>query len=304
MSIAAPLTERQMTALRKLQQAHAAPSICTVLPLTRGDTHPPLFCVHPASGSGGCYQNLAHKLRCDRTIFALETAPLMDVNGLEPSIEDRAAAYVSTLRSVQSSGPYQITGYSMGSTIAFEIARQLRAAGHEIAFLGLIDGASPSMSRLTQDRDTALIVAGLARDCARAAGIELGLRHDELKRLRPAEVFDKIRLTLEAHQIYRPEMDPAMLQRFVNGMNARLRAIYDYYPQPYAGPAVFFRSSMREEESARAWADAGVDLSQRCKGWSSLFSGPFEIVEVDAFHSTLLDADAGKLASAMKPFLT
>jgi thioesterase domain-containing protein len=36
-------------------------------------------------------------------------------------------------------GPYRLAGYSSGGIVAFEMARQLRARGHAVAFLGIFD---------------------------------------------------------------------------------------------------------------------------------------------------------------------
>ena len=43
----------------------------------------------------------------------------------------------------QSKGPFNIGGLCIGSVLAYEIACQLRAAGHEVALLVLLDAPSP-----------------------------------------------------------------------------------------------------------------------------------------------------------------
>lgn len=45
------------------------------------------------------------------------------------------------MKSIQSSGPYYILGYSFGAAIAFEIARLLEVGGDKVAHMVLLDGS-------------------------------------------------------------------------------------------------------------------------------------------------------------------
>lgn len=47
--------------------------------------------------------------------------------------------YATQIRQVQPHGPYAIAGYSLGSTLAFEVAKVLEAQGEEVKFLASID---------------------------------------------------------------------------------------------------------------------------------------------------------------------
>jgi amino acid adenylation domain-containing protein len=59
-------------------------------------------------------------------------------------VEDLAAGVLSVIREVQASGPYHLCGHSLGGVIAYELARQLRAAGEEVAYLGIVDAMAPA----------------------------------------------------------------------------------------------------------------------------------------------------------------
>ena len=50
-----------------------------------------------------------------------------------------AAYYLEEMRKIQPHGPYLLGGYSFGGVAAYEIARNLRAAGEEVALLMLFD---------------------------------------------------------------------------------------------------------------------------------------------------------------------
>ena len=50
-----------------------------------------------------------------------------------------AKLYLKRCESVQPHGPYAIVGACFGATVAYEMTRQLLAAGEEVGFLGLLD---------------------------------------------------------------------------------------------------------------------------------------------------------------------
>ena len=56
--------------------------------------------------------------------------------------EDMASHYVAGMRKVQPHGPYYLGGYSFGGKIAVYMARQLKAAGEEVALLAIMDSYS------------------------------------------------------------------------------------------------------------------------------------------------------------------
>ena len=95
----------------------------------------------------------------DRTVLSLvELASLLDPQqpcyGLQPagfvsgqaphnSVEQMAAFNVRAVRKIQPTGPYQLGGIGFGGIVAFEMAQQLRAAGHDVALLAVLDTMVP-----------------------------------------------------------------------------------------------------------------------------------------------------------------
>ncbi len=53
-----------------------------------------------------------------------------------------AELYLAAVREVRPHGPYRLLGYSMGSKIAFQMARRLEAAGDRVELLALLDIAA------------------------------------------------------------------------------------------------------------------------------------------------------------------
>jgi len=55
------------------------------------------------------------------------------------TVEEMAEHYLRDMRTIQPEGPYFLGGLSFGGTVAFEIARMLRAEGEEVGVLALFD---------------------------------------------------------------------------------------------------------------------------------------------------------------------
>ncbi|PBC51089.1 non-ribosomal peptide synthetase [Rhodococcus sp. ACS1] len=111
----------------------------TVVELRPADAGAPLFCVHPLSGLAWCFGGLADHVG-DRPLYGIQATGMPD---LPETLSELAARYVDAIRSVQPAGPYHLLGWSLGGTIAHEMAVQLRDAGHEVAAPALLDTLLP-----------------------------------------------------------------------------------------------------------------------------------------------------------------
>jgi thioesterase domain-containing protein len=124
--------------------ASASASASVLVPLAAavpaGGAASPLFLVHPVGGNVACYIELARQLDLGRPVYGLQAGAAS-----HDSIEAMAAAYLAAVREAQASGPYHLAGWSLGGVVAYEMAQQLRRAGEEVAFVGLIDSYPPAL---------------------------------------------------------------------------------------------------------------------------------------------------------------
>ncbi|MES4903354.1 MULTISPECIES: amino acid adenylation domain-containing protein [unclassified Streptomyces] len=114
----------------RLGSAAAAPArFDPIVPLNPSGSRTPLFMVHPMGGNVLCFLPFAKHLDPDQPLYALQAAGADP--GTEPleTIADMARSYIAALKRIQPEGPYQISGYSFGGFVAFEMARQLSARG-------------------------------------------------------------------------------------------------------------------------------------------------------------------------------
>jgi glutamate racemase len=100
---------------------------------------PPLFCIHPAAGIAWCYTGLAEHLP-GRVLYGVQATGDTD---LPASIAELASRHIDAIRTVQPTGPYHLLGWSLGGTVAQEMAVQLHEAGHEVATLAMLDTLLP-----------------------------------------------------------------------------------------------------------------------------------------------------------------
>lgn len=101
-------------------------------------TKTPLWLVHPASGNILAFLPLARTVT-DRPLFALTARGLSSNEAPFASIEEMADTYFQHVKKEQPNGPYALTGYSLGTTVAFELAKRLEAGGDRVAFCAALD---------------------------------------------------------------------------------------------------------------------------------------------------------------------
>ncbi len=141
----------------RLRGGGARTAFDPLVPIRPGGEGRPLFFVHPMGGNVLCYVRFAAHLPQGRPFYALQAAGV-DA-GTEPlrSVEDIAAGYVERIRRVQPEGPYLIGGWSFGGFVAFEMARQLRAAGQDVQRLILLDTTALNPGRRLRTSNDALL---------------------------------------------------------------------------------------------------------------------------------------------------
>jgi amino acid adenylation domain-containing protein len=112
-----------------------------IVPLKPEGTLPAVFGPHASGGNVWCYKELVQYVGEDQPFFGVQ--PREPENGLvyHTEIEAMAADYVQAIRGFEPNGPYWLAGWSMGGTIAFEMARQLQQQGQQVAMLTLIDAS-------------------------------------------------------------------------------------------------------------------------------------------------------------------
>nr|VFJ54372.1 MAG: amino acid adenylation domain-containing protein [Candidatus Kentron sp. FW] len=222
-----------------------------LLPLKSGASGvAPLFCVHPVGGGAFCYRELADSLGAGRSVYGIqavgfegEAEPLTDVEAM-------AARYVAEITARWPKGPYNLYGWSLGGVIAFEMARQLRAADREIELLVLADTVCPHPDEKQEEPEDEEILLHLL---AEAGEVEPAFFH-EIQNAAPADRQTLLRQRLAKGS---NSLDPGDVDRFVRIFRANLEGLSAYRPFPWEGKIVFLSARERigggEESLESGW---------------------------------------------------
>ena len=210
-------------------------------------------------------------------------------DGREPphaSIVEWAADNIAVMRSLQPEGPYCLVGFSLGGIVAFEMARQLEAAGQPIGLLALIDSQLPvreSLSFIERLRFHAWKL--WHRDDGgrwRYLATRWRLLVARLRRRNLCHQPEDVLLALDFPEQVR-EMSAA-----------HFAALQAYQPGTYRGPFTLFAAGAR-------WNRAAVAAIDPTLGWARWVEGPVEVHEIAATHSKILSKLlAGELAEALR----
>jgi amino acid adenylation domain-containing protein len=126
---------------RRLTDEQWAPAWSSLVPLQPLGTKPPLFLVHGWGGDVYVFLGLAQLLAPDQPVYGIQALGLDGKAERHITVESMAAHYVEEIRSFQPEGPYFLGGYSLGGTIAYEVAQQLERLGQRVALLALFDSS-------------------------------------------------------------------------------------------------------------------------------------------------------------------
>ena len=187
---------------RLLDEAQATPGAPTLVRLATGGATP-FFCVHPIGGHVMCYAELARCLGEARDFYGLQARGLLGEAAPFTDLAAMAAHYLAEIRHVQPTGPYLLGGWSMGGTIAFEIARQLAAQGQATQRLVLIDTETGAVARST----------------------------DSAVSRQPGPAYD-----------VPPGVDPAQLEHLFQVFTSNDRALAEYRERRYLGAVTLMRA--------------------------------------------------------------
>jgi thioesterase domain-containing protein/acyl carrier protein len=206
-----------------------------LVPLQPHGVKRPFFCVHPISGDSFCYQELANELGTDRPFYALQARGIGDETAPRTRVEEMAFDYACEIRLLQPEGPYLVGGWSFGGLVAFEIARQLRSEGLEVACVALLDARLPLPGGGEKDDDAALL-AGIS-------GNPPSIPVDELRGLATDRQLALALERLKRANAVPRALEAAWFRRYFEVYKANHHAALAYEPKPYPGKVTLFRAA-------------------------------------------------------------
>ncbi|HSP61988.1 MAG TPA: amino acid adenylation domain-containing protein [Pyrinomonadaceae bacterium] len=228
----------------------------------------PFFCVHGLGGNVLEFSDLSRHLDRDQPFYGLQSQGLDGKQPLLDSVEEMAAHYLKEVRELQPVGPYLIGGRSLGGTIAFEMARQLRTDGQEIGLLALLDTYPAQPARLARR------LAGHLTNLKRLPLQEKFAYLAQKARFVPHKIKGRVWRTIYDSLQKVGRTLPRMLHS-VTEFNSL--AAHRYVPQAYDGKVTLF------------WACDDLRASNDLvKGWRALAMGGIEVQEIPGTHLNII----------------
>jgi surfactin family lipopeptide synthetase A len=136
-----PLAEA--ASVRELAARIADDTAASCLIRLQAGPRPPVYFIHGGGGSALAYRDLARAIDGERAMIGFAARGLDSDEPPHASIEAMASHYLALARTVHPGGPYLLVGASFGGTVAYEMARQLTAAGDSVALCALLDAPGP-----------------------------------------------------------------------------------------------------------------------------------------------------------------
>ncbi|MEV6062151.1 amino acid adenylation domain-containing protein [Nocardia asteroides] len=240
-------------------------ALAPTLPLRRGGTAEPVFCLHPVSGLAWAYGALAPYLPEDRPIIGIQSPALTDPAFRPATVDELVDHYVAEITATQPHGPYHLLGWSLGGVLAQAVATRLQAAGETVAALTMLDSLpGADLADFGAELREALHELGIPEYQLPAADRMAGLGDDALAALHAALAGST----------------PISLPRFVGMYRGALHTVglvTQLRPARFVGDLTFF-TAMRTEGVAPGGASR----------WRPWFSGVITDHPVDASHQQML----------------
>ena len=218
---------------------------------------PPFFCVHGAGGHVLGFKALARHLGNEQPFYGLEAPGRDGEQRPLKRVEDLAARYIEEIRGQQPEGPYYLGGLSMGGTVAFEMAQQLRKQGQEVGLVVLLDSTTPMNVRKNGWHPVQRFVR-ISRRVAHYSRnlLQLGPR----QQIR--YVKESVKARIHPYSVIRQE-------------NSRAKS--RYVPNRYQGPITLL------------WAkERPVGSTDRRLGWRDLATGGLDVRAVPGDHLSMM----------------
>lgn len=285
----APTIERMAALLRR---PSAPPQAAEVVPIQAEGSKPPFFCV--CMSSDAVLRPLSQRLGADQPFLGLRLRSSMtDELAVPYRLENIAGHLVRAIRERQREGPYLVGGCWIDGLIAYEVARQLRADGQDVALVALFD--APDLGYYNQVSNSTE-----ANEFARWLTLQrLGFYLANLRQLKTGRKAGNVRARLNH---FRRDFRGFLRQIYVDSRLrwvGRLRNLCDilfiaaraYDPKPYSGRVALLQ---RHGNGARAHDSRW--------GWGALLNGGLVVREVPGM-SLFVEPDVEHLAYELRGLL-
>jgi amino acid adenylation domain-containing protein len=266
-----------------LHQDSAMPKYTPLVPLQPRGEKRPLFCVHAAGGNVFRFVRLTSDMGLERPIYGLQARGLESNEQPYSSIEEMASAYVKAIKCVQSEGPYILSGWSLGGTVAFEMAFILEKLGESVLAVIMIDAPSP-FSDTIEENDIEFMLERL-KPAANMTFKDLDSHNSKEAKL--LYIFNEMKLS----GLLSPYIAPDVAKRHLKLHKYHNKILCQYRPSGHISSNIIFFKPVEK-----------IPFDTKMKNpldWKTFTSGKIEMHETSGNHFNMI-SDIHSLGLAKK----
>jgi thioesterase domain-containing protein len=239
-----------------------------IMKLNQGNETRKIFCLHPLGGTVSSYVELASEVEEYAAFYGIQ-APALASSLRFSSIKSLSQHYVQAIKANQPKGPYIIIGWSLGGSLAYEVALQMQSQGEDIAYLGLFDEAPVKASENKEEYCWYQRIKGLFDDSFDWTNIE---NYDQ-------EEGVNLLAEQSMNNGFAPEsVEIEMMQRYFCYLADTSRALNSYTPESSSLSLDLFKVNKPVKEN-----NEQVDY-----GWGDISSGSIEILNSQGLHNDMV----------------
>jgi thioesterase domain-containing protein len=112
-----------------------------LVPLRPTGNRLPIYCVHSGTGTAFAYLPLAGQLGEDQPVYGLEAPGYDDDEETVNQVAELSQRYLQAITQERPGEPICLLGWSMGGTVAFDMAQRHVAAGGTVPLLVVVDAS-------------------------------------------------------------------------------------------------------------------------------------------------------------------
>ncbi|MGP9043740.1 amino acid adenylation domain-containing protein [Cytobacillus kochii] len=244
-----------------------------VVVLKQSDTtHPPLFLIHPGGGGALCYMPLVKDMSINLTIYGIESIGYGDNQQPLSTIQEMAVKYVEEVLKIQTEGPYRIAGWSMGGTIAVEMARILEERNYHVSSVILFDAHPFHNLQSVTNRDPLIVWAH-----------SLGMDLEAFSQLSNKDKYAEVLERAIRKGVLPKGSEQEDVKRIIEVMGQNNIACESYkFVQEITSDLILFKCQKIDETQPHALVDENI--------WRNRTLGKVTVIPVDGNHNNLLES--------------
>ncbi|MEE8057766.1 MAG: thioesterase domain-containing protein, partial [Pseudomonadales bacterium] len=274
--LATLFTASNIAALAQLIISKKEVSFDILVPIQTKGNKPPIFAMPGAGGNVLSLQPLSYALGDKQPFYGLEAIGLDGKTSPLDSVEKTAKANITVLKSIQTTGPYRLIGYSYGAKVAYEMASLLLAQGESLHSVILLDTSAFSVQENVPDDVEILYNACDAS--AKYFNKEMKFTLAQLQQVPASQRIDHIINLLINDGI---DASKEQFTAFYNVYKNNFICHINYTPQPLSEKVniALYRSLEKEEVFKSLDHDYG---------WNQLLVNKISIYDVPGDHTSMV----------------